>query len=221
MLAPNPFRQSPAEVIGIARDVRENALTHEPVPTIYSCANNLMPDPNFLIRTRGDPMALVPALRRKIHQIEPNRSVFHIMPLAEHLFDSHAETRFRTLLLALFALTAISLAAIGLYGTLSYLVNLRSREIGLRVALGAVPHQIRMQFLAQGVGVSLAGCVFGLAVAASLSRLLAGMLYGISRTDTITYGAVGLGVLATAALASALPAHRAAHLDPIKALRQD
>ena len=221
MLTPNPFRQPAAEIIGVAGDARENGLNHQPVPTIYSCANNLMPDPNFLIRTRGDPMALAPALRRKIRQIEPNRSVFHVMPLEQHLFDSHAETRFRTLLLGLFALTAISLAAIGLYGTLSYLVSLRSREIGLRMALGAVPHQIRMQFLAQGVGVSLAGCLFGLTVAAATSRLLAGMLYGISRTDTITYGAVGLGVLATAALASALPAHRAAHLDPIKALRQD
>jgi putative ABC transport system permease protein len=180
-----------------------------------------MPDPYFLIRTRGDPMALAPALRRKVHQIEPARSVFDVMPLEQHLFNRTTESRFRTLLLTLFALTAISLAAIGLYGTLSYLVTLRSREIGLRMALGALPGQIRAGFLARGVGISLLGCLFGLAAAAALSRLLAGMLYGVSGTDAITYCGVSFGVLSIAAAASALPAHRAAHVDPMQALRCD
>ena len=221
VITPNPFRQPAAEIIGIAGDARENGLNHAPVPTLYWCANNGMPDPYFLIRTHGDPLALAPALRRKIHQIEPARSVFDVMPLDEHLLDSTAENRFRTLLLTLFALTAIALAAIGLYGTLSYLVSLRSREIGLRMALGAVPAQIRRQFMAQGMGVSLLGCLSGLAIGAGVSRLLTGMLYGISRADSTTYFAVGLGVLVIAACASALPAHRAARVDPMLALRQD
>ena len=220
-ITPNPFHQPPAEIIGIAGDAREDGLNHAPVPTLYWCANNGIPDPYFLIRSRGDPLALAPALRRKIHQIEPNRSVFDVMPLDDHLLDSNAENRFRTLLLTLFALTAISLAAIGLYGTLSYLVSLRSREIGLRMALGAVPAQIRRQFMAPGMGVSLLGCLSGLAIGAGVSRLLTGMLYGVSRADSITYFVVGLGVLAIAACASALPAHRAARVDPMLALRQD
>jgi len=138
------------------------------------------------------------------------------MPLTQHLSESNAENRFRTLLLTLFALTAISLAAIGLYGTLSCLVALRNREIGLRMALGALPSQIRTRFLAQGSGISLLGCISGLAIAAAFSRLLAGMLYDVSRLDPLTYVPVAIGVLAIATAASALPASRAAHLDPMK-----
>ena len=109
---------------------------------------SLLPDPHAA--------AIPPRLRTrcggKLRRIEPSRSVFDVMPLAQHLSESNAENRFRTLLLTLFALTAISLAAIGLYGTLSYLVVLRHREIGLRMALGALPDQIRTRFLAQGAG---------------------------------------------------------------------
>src|SRR6185437_470832 len=172
-------------------------------------------------RVRGDPMKLANALRREIHRIEPSRSVFEMMPLSERLSESNAENRFRTLLLALFALTAISLAAIGLYGTLSYLVARRNREIGLRMALGALPSQIRARFLAQGAGVALLGCVAGLVIAAALSRLLAGMLYEVSRLDPLTYIAVATGVLVLAAAAAALPAGRAAHLDPMQILRHE
>jgi len=220
-ITPNPYRQPPAEIIGIAGDAREDGLNNAPVPTLYWCSTNGMPDPYFLIRTHGDPLALAPVLRQRVHQIEPNRSVFDLAPLEQHLLDSTAENRFRTLLLSLFALTAISLAAIGLYGTLSYLVSLRSREIGLRMALGAFPASIRTRFLIQGVRVSLLGCLGGMVIGAGVSRLLAGMLYGVSRTDTTTYLGVGVGVLTIAALASAIPAHRAARVDPIQALRCD
>ncbi|HEY6989363.1 MAG TPA: ABC transporter permease [Bryobacteraceae bacterium] len=220
-ITPNPYRQPPTEIIGVAGDAREDGLNHPPVPTLYWCSTNGMPDPYFLIRTHGDPLALAPVLRQRVHQIEPNRSVFDVAPLEQHLLDSTAENRFRTLLLSLFALTAIALAAIGLYGTLSYLVSLRSREIGLRMALGALPTSIRSRFVMQGVRVSLLGCLAGMVIGAGVSRLLAGMLYGVSRTDTTTYVAVGIGVLALAALASVIPAHRAARVDPIQALRCD
>lgn len=166
-------------------------------------------------------MALANTLRRKIHQIQPTRPVFDVMPLKQHLYESDGQARFRTLLLSLFALTAISLAALGLYGTLSYLVTRRQREIDLRMALGAVPGQIRTRFLAQGLGVAIIGCIAGLAIAASLSRLLSSMLYDVSRLDPVTYVAVAIGVLGIAALASALPATRAAHLDPMQVLRHE
>lgn len=220
-ITPNPFHQPPAEIVGIVGDARENGVNQEPAPTVYWCSTNGTPDPYFLIRTRGEPAALAAELRRKIREIEPGRSVFEVMPLQQRLFESTAENRFRTLLLSLFALTAISLAAIGLYGTLSYLISLRSREIGLRVALGALPAQIRWRFLTQGVGIALCGCLAGLAAASALSSLLAGMLYGVSRVDAITYGGVAVGVLLVAGLASALPAQRAARLDPLTALRHD
>ena len=220
-ITPNPFNQPPAEIIGVAGDAREDALNQEPAPTIYWCSTNGIPDPYFLIRAHGDPSSMVMALRRKIHQIEPNRSVFDAMPLQQHLFDSTAENRFRTLLLTLFALTAIALAAIGLYGTLSYLVTLRSSEIGLRMALGALPAQIRTRFMAQGIGISVTGCLAGLVAGAVLSRLLIGMLYGVSRVDAATYIGVASGVLFIAGLASAVPAQRAARLDPMQTLRHE
>jgi putative ABC transport system permease protein len=215
-----PFDAKP-EIMGVVADARENGLHNEPVPTLYWCSSNASPSPYFLIRASGDPMNLANALRREIHRIEPSRSVFDVMPLAQHLSESNAENRFRTLLLTLFALTAILLAAIGLYGTLSYLMALRRREIGLRMALGALPSQIRGRFLAQGAGVSLVGCMGGLAMAAGFSRLLGGMLYHVSRLDPLTYGAVAVGVLVVAGGACALPATRAAHLDPMEVLRHE
>lgn len=116
---------------------------------------------------------------------------------------------------------AISLAAIYLYGTLSYLVELRNREIGLRIALGALPRQIRARFLAREVGISLLGCAVGLAVTTACSRLLVGMLYGVSRLDPLTYVAVTLAVLFVASIACGIPAAHAARLDPMETLRQD
>ncbi|MGH9773023.1 MAG: ADOP family duplicated permease, partial [Candidatus Acidiferrales bacterium] len=145
-------RRAPPEIVGVVGDAREDGLSHAPVPTFYWCSPNANPSPYFLIRTHGKPLALANTLRREIHKIEPTRSVFDVMPLKRHLYESDAEARFRTLLLSLFALTAILLAALGIYGTLSYLVALRNREIGLRMALGALPEQIRRRFLAQGLG---------------------------------------------------------------------
>jgi putative ABC transport system permease protein len=209
------------EIIGIVADARENGLNNQPVPTFYWCSPNASPSPYFLVRAHADPMTLANALSREIHRIEPSRSIFDVMPLSQYLSESNAETRFRTLLLTLFALTAISLAAIGLYGTLSYLVASRNREIGLRMALGALPSQVRTHFLAQGAAISLLGCIAGLAIAAPFSRLLVGMLYDVSRLDALTYFAVAVGVLAVAGAASALPATRAARLDPMEVLRHE
>ncbi len=211
----------PAQIIGVVGDAREDGMNREPVPTLYNCANGPDPDRSYLVRTHGDPLSMAATIRQKIHQIEPNRSVYNLAPLEETLFDSLAENRFRTLLLTLFALTAISLACVGIYGTLSYFVTVRHREVGLRIALGAVPRQILGRFLARGLYVALAGCLAGLALSAALSRLLAGMLYGVSRADAATYVAVPAMVLAVAALSSFLPALRASRLDPMRVLRDE
>src|SRR5262249_35249995 len=159
----------------------------------------------FLVRTHGAPRALTETVRRKLREIEPLRSVYDITLLTDHISDAYAENRLRTVLLAFFAATAVSLAAVGLYGTLSYLVNIRRRGVGLRLALGALRSRIVRQFLVQGLRVSLIGCAAGLALAAVSVRLLAGMLYGVSPSDPITLSAVIAGVLAVSALASLLP----------------
>src|SRR5260370_1831844 len=104
-------------------------------------------------------MTMAETLRQKLHEIEPARSVFNITPLIEHLDEAFAENRLRTVLLAFFAATAVSLACVGLYGTLSYSVNVRRREVGLRLALGALRGQIVKQFLLQGLRISMLGCL--------------------------------------------------------------
>jgi ABC-type lipoprotein release transport system permease subunit len=179
------------------------------------------PGTYFLVRTHAAPKALTETVRRKIREIEPLRSVYNITPLTDHISDAYAENRLRTVLLAFFAATAVSLASVGLYGTLSYLVSVRRREVGLRLALGALRSRIVRQFLAQGLRVSLIGCAAGLALAAVSVRLLAGMLYGISPSDPFTLGAVIATVLAVSALASLLPAVRAARLEPMRVLRDE
>jgi putative ABC transport system permease protein len=215
----NPFLHS-TEVRGIVGDARESGMDREPPPTVYWCYSALQPGTYFLVRTHGDPASMAETVRRKVYEIEPRRSVYDLTPLAEHISDSYAENRLRTILLAFFAITAVSLACVGLYGTLSYLVSVRQREVGLRLALGALRTQILRQFLAQGLSVALLGCVAGLALTAVFGRLLSGMLYGVSAWDAATLGGVVGIVLAVSVLASLLPAIRAARLEPMQVLRE-
>jgi putative ABC transport system permease protein len=216
----NNFLQ-PAEVRGIVGDAREEGLDIAPRPTVYACFSAPTMDPNYLIRTKGDPMAMADTIRRRIHELEPARSISDVMPLEDHLSDRLAENRLRTILLTSFALTAISLVCIGLYGTINYLGRTRQREVGLRLALGALPRQIVGRFLVQGMRVTLAGCVAGLFLGAWMSRLLAGMLFGVSGLDPLTYGGVLLLTLLVAASASIIPAVRASRVEPTAVLREE
>lgn len=209
------------EIRGIVADSREQGIDTEPMPTVYWCSNVAFPGSYYVLRTRVAPMSVADTVRRTVRTIEPNRSVFDIQPLTQRLSDSFAEDRLRTTLLSLFALTAVSLACLGLYGTLSYFVTLRRREIGLRLALGAVRQQIALRFLAQGLAVCAIGCVFGLLFALVSVRVLSGMLYGVSRFDPVTFGAVAGLVLFVAALATLFPAVRAACTDPMGVLREE
>jgi putative ABC transport system permease protein len=208
-------------VRGIVGDVRERGLDHEPVPTIYYCGLIMQPGLYFMARTHGDPMALAESVRRKLHATEPARSVYDLSPLTAQLSDAFAENRLRTVLLTFFALTAISLACVGLYGTLSYLVNVRQREVGLRLALGAMRAQIVRQFVAQGMRVSLLGCAAGLGLAGAFTKVLAGMLFGVSPWDVITMTGVIALVIAVSVAASLLPALRAARVQPMQVLREE
>jgi putative ABC transport system permease protein len=210
-----------AEIVGISGDARETGLDRLPVPTAYWCAPIAEPGTYFLVRTRNAPMSIAETIRKQIHDVEPQRSVYDFAPLEQHFSDALAEGRLRTILLAFFAATALSLACIGLYGTLSYSVNIRRREVGLRLALGALRGQIVQQFLWQGLVVCLLGCVVGLALAAASSRLLADLLYGVSPTDLPTLCAVILVVLVVSGVASLLPSIRASRVEPMQVLRDE
>jgi putative ABC transport system permease protein len=206
---------------GIAGNAREEGLNSQPIPTVYSCFSAPNPFPNYLVRTSGNPMAMAETIRRKIHEIDPSRSVYSFAPLQDHLDDASSENRLRTMLLAIFAATAVSLACIGLYGTLSYLGRLRQREVGVRLALGAMRNQIVARFLLQGLRVAAIGCAAGLALGLWLSHFIASMLYGVSSLDPATYAGVICLILLVAGGASLLPALRASRVEPVRVLREE
>jgi putative ABC transport system permease protein len=210
------------EIRGIVGDAREEGMNHEPSPTVYWCMSASGPDPFYIVRTHSaQPLTMAGTLRQKIQEIEPGRSVFDITPLEDRIDKAFAENRLRTILLTFFAVTAVSLACIGLYGTLSYSVNVRQREVGLRLALGALRGQIAKQFLLQGLSVAVIGCAAGWALALASSRILSEMLYGVSPSDVVTLSSVILLVIIVAAVASLVPAVRAARLDPMQVLREE
>lgn len=210
-----------ATIRGIVADAREEGVNEPPVPTAYFCTSAPDPFPNYLVRTQGYPMAMVETIRQRIHDVEPGRSVYAFATLQGQLDDASLENRLRTTLLTLFAATAVSLACIGLYGTLSYLGRLRQREVGVRLALGAMRNQIVARFLWQGLSATAIGCAAGLALGLGLSRYLKGMLYGVTALDPITYSAVVALILAVAALASLIPSLRASRIEPVKVLREE
>jgi putative ABC transport system permease protein len=211
----------PFEIRGITGDAREDGLTRAPGPTMYVCSATASPNTSFMVRTRAEPMALAETIRRKFAEIEPAKSVYNVAPLEEYLSNTSAEGRMITVLLSFFAFTAIALAGVGLYGTLSYFVNLRRKEVGLRLALGAARGQIVGNFLRQGLLVSVLGCLAGLALAAATTRLLAGMLFGVSPSDALTLASVVLLVLAVTSTAALLPSIRAARVEPMQVLRNE
>ena len=213
--------QAAGIVRGIVGDAREQGLNEPPAPTVYTCFSAPNPFPNYLVRTRGEPMQVADAVRRRIHELEPSRSVYAVMPLQAHLDESFSDNRLRTRLLSLFALTAVSLACIGLYGTLSYLGRLRQREVGVRLALGALRSQIIGRFLAQGLLAAAVGCAAGLVLAVGFTRFLTSMLFGVSALDPATYIGVVVFILLVAAIASLAPAVRAARVEPVRVLREE
>ena len=213
--------QTPDRIVGVVGDARERGIDVEPPPTVYSCFSAPTPFPWFFVRTTGDPSAIAGAVRARIHALEPLRAVYDAAPLDDLIGDAYAESRLRTVLLTIFAASALLLACLGVYGTLSYLVGLRRREVGLRLALGAGRAGILRQFVWQGMRVAAVAATLGLALYAAASRVLSGMLFGVEPTDPATLIAVLVVVLTVAALASLIPAARAAFLQPMRVLREE
>ena len=211
----------PGRIVGLVGDVRESGLNHAPGPTVYFCSSAQGPTPYFLVRTQGDPAAIVQAVRLKLKELEPLRAVYDIAPLETRIGDAFAQDRLRTTLLASFAATALSIACVGLYGTVSYAVNRRRRESALRLALGALRRDIVRQFLAQGLRVAGIACACGLILSITFARALSGMLYGVSPLDPATLFSVAVIALVVTTLAALIPSARAAFVQPMRALRED
>jgi ABC-type antimicrobial peptide transport system permease subunit len=175
----------------------------------------------LVVRGTGDPMALAPIVRREIHAIDPLLPVANEQPLSRLVSQIAAQPRFTALIFGLFASAALVLAVVGVYGLVSYGVTQRTREIGVRLALGATPSRIVGGVVRHGMGLAASGIAIGLWAAYALSRFMQGILYDVAPTDAVTYLAVAALLVGCAAAASILPARWAARLDPVRALRDE
>jgi predicted permease len=210
------------EVVGIVGDVRELGLDQEQPPEAYVPHAQLPAEGmDVVLRTSVDPLSLGPAVARAVAELDPELPVARVRTLEAIVARSVSEPRFYTVLLAAFAAMAVGLAALGIFGVMSYAVVQRSREIGIRVALGAHPGDVRRMVLGHALGLALAGVAIGLAGAAALSRVIRSLLFQVSPTDPATLAGVAAVLLAVALLASDLPARRATRVDPLDALRAE
>jgi predicted permease len=211
------------EVIGVVAHVRHDSLASDGhdgmyVTDGYSRFGNAV---GWILRTTGDPSKLAPLVRQEIARFDKRMAVSDIQPLTDYMTRARAQTRFALILISLFAAIAVILASVGLYGVLASAVKQRTPEIGLRIALGAGPGMILRQVVGQGLRLSLAGIAAGLAAAFGLTRVMNSMLVGVKPTDPLTFAAMAGLFLLFAAVASWLPARRAAGLDPSDALREE
>ena len=209
-------------IIGVVGDARTGGLDKEPYPQMYVPAAQFPPRAmTFVARTSGDPAAVAPALRRELAAIDRDLPLYNVSTMERVLSDSISRRRFQMILIAAFAGVGLLLAAVGIYGVISYSVAQRRHEIGVRMALGARAADILKLVVGQGIGLTLAGVGLGLAGAFALTRVLSSLLYGVSATDPLTFVCVSLALLGVALLACLLPARRATKVDPMIALRYE
>ena len=173
------------------------------------------------IRTSGAPERAAPALRAAVRELDPTLALRDLRAMADVLGTGLAARRFSMVLLSVFAAVALALAAVGIYGVLAHAVASRTREFGIRLALGATRHSVLLLVLRQGISWSVLGLALGLLAAVASGRLIAGMLYGIQVTDTWTFAMVAAGLLSIVLIACLIPARRATRADPIAALREE
>jgi len=211
------------EIIGVVEDFRHRGLDADPAPTFYVSyrQHSTFVYMNFVIRSSGDPGSLASAVRRELQAIDPGQVVFNVRPLENFLSDSTAQRRFNTLLLALFAALALSLAVAGIYGVMAYAVAQRTHEIGVRIALGAQPSDTLKFIIKQGMAPALTGIAIGLVASAGLTRLMSNLLFEVSATDPSTFALIASLLALVALLACWIPARRATKVDPMIALRDD
>lgn len=211
-----------AEIVGVVGNVRYDSLVDESPPAVYFPLPDLAyPFMSLVIRTDGDPAALAPSVQREIRAVDPNQPVSDVRTMNQVMSEWVGRSRFNTLLLGLFAALATLLSAVGIFGVMNYSVALRTREIGLRLAVGAQPRQVLMLILKQGLLLTIVGVGLGLAAAFALTRLLSGLLFGVAAVDVTTFTTISLLLVVVSLLACYLPARRAMRIDPLQALRYE
>jgi putative ABC transport system permease protein len=227
----SPLQQDrPREIVGLARDTRMRAR-FEPMPVVYIPYRQHLTDypsnvaffihahKDFAVRTDGEPTRAALGVRQAVADADPAIAVDDLMPMADRLAASAANERFWVRLLGLFAVLAVFLAALGIYGVISYAVEQRLNEFAIRVVLGARNTDILMLVAREGVVLTIAGLVIGVAAAFGLTRLIANQLYGVTPMDPVTLAAVAMVLTMVAAVACYIPSRRAYRTDPLQTLR--
>jgi predicted permease len=217
-----PENNSQIEIVGVVSDAKYTSLRQENPATVYIPYTQERPTQmNFAVRAAGDPTALVASIRAAVREVDGNLPLFDIKTQRRQAEESLAQERLFARLTGFFAALALVLSAIGVYGVLAHTVAQRTREIGIRMALGATRRAVVRLVVAQGMGLVLVGVALGVAGALALTRLVASMLFGVRAHDPLTFGAVVLLLAGVALLACYAPARRAARIDPLQALRHD
>jgi putative ABC transport system permease protein len=209
-------------VVGIVADIRHFGPAQEAQPELYLPHAQVPAGfASIVVRTAGQPMALAETLRREVTALDPDVPLYQVRTLDQLQAENLARSRFYALLLALFAATALALAAAGVYGVMAFTVTRRTREIGVRLALGALPASVVRLVLGEGARLAAAGAALGVLLALALVRVLAGLLHGVRPLDAPSYVAAAAVLFAVALVAGYLPARRAARLDPALTLRDE
>jgi putative ABC transport system permease protein len=208
-------------IVGIVGDVREFGLNHPVAPEFYVPESEGPNSSALIVRTIADPQAVAMAIARAVHQVDSQAAVTHVLTLEQARSESVASPRVTASLLAIFAALALLIAAAGIGGIMALTVSQRVREIGIRLALGARPSSILWMVLSQGLVLASLGVGIGIVGALGLRTLLKSLLFGVTPTDPVTFGGVAFVLVASAMIATYLPARRAAAVDPIIALRTE
>jgi predicted permease len=209
-----------ATVIGVVGRVKQYALDADSRMALYMAEDQYIGRAmNIALRTSTDPASMASAVNHELHELDSDLPTYRVITMDQRIAESLSRRRFTTILLALFAGLALALATVGIYGVMAYLVSQGTRELGIRMALGATPPAILRLVIRQGLALALCGVGIGLIAAVAFARLVSGLLFGVRSTDPVTFGAIAILLTAVALLASYIPARRAARIDPMISLR--
>jgi putative ABC transport system permease protein len=228
----NPEEDRPRQIVGVVGDVRQFGAGSEPSPVMYSSyRQHVMAYPGGLylehlwksitVRTAGDPLGMVTSLQKAAADVDRDQPLFGIQTMEQGVAESLAGSGFLMRLFGIFAMVALGLAAVGIYGVISFVVAQRTHEIGIRVALGAGADDVLRMVIGRGMVMTAIGLVAGVGGSLMLTKIIGRMLFGVKPTDPLTYAVVSLVLLAVALAACWVPARRALRIDPLAALRHE
>ncbi len=211
-----------SEIVGVVGDIRHSGLTSSPAPTVYLLhAQNPGYITSLVVRTAGDPTSLAGPIKTAVQSVDPTQAVSDVKTMDQYVDDLLARPRLYAAMVASFALVALVLAAVGVYGLIAYIASQRTHEFGIRMALGAAPASILRSVFAQGALLTLTGLGIGIALSWTLRQIIATLLFGVTASDPATYAGAAVLFLATAFAATLIPAWRASRVNPTSALRSD